>query len=242
MTKARTLIENILKRKLYSFVGQTRSRTGNVFRSTVVYAAAVPCILTCGFSKRIITCYQARAEGSRHAGQETSLASLRSNLRCAGVNVLYWRKYFRHCWDCCNLSVGVALNARLTTNGMCAKNNTNIFVARPSNKEWARRVISIVACCHSVKLCALTARAFRSQQYLIIFVDLCIFLPFQISSPSFYFSCTSPSAHLPRFIRLFILHFPLFYIHSIHHKSFYVFIFLSAFNSIMLALVVSVPL
>jgi len=30
--------------------------------------------------------------------------------------------------------------------------------------EWAGRVISIVACCHSVKLCALAARLFQSQQ------------------------------------------------------------------------------
>ena len=30
--------------------------------------------------------------------------------------------------------------------------------------EWSRRVISIDACCHSEKLCALAARAFRSQQ------------------------------------------------------------------------------
>jgi len=33
-------------------------------------------------------------------------------------------------------------------------------VARTSNN----RVISVVACCHSVKLCALAARAFGSQQ------------------------------------------------------------------------------
>jgi len=33
-------------------------------------------------------------------------------------------------------------------------------VARASNN----RMISIVACCHSVKLCALATRAFRSQQ------------------------------------------------------------------------------
>jgi len=31
--------------------------------------------------------------------------------------------------------------------------------------EWLRRMISIVACCHSVKLCALAARAFWSQHY-----------------------------------------------------------------------------
>ena len=30
--------------------------------------------------------------------------------------------------------------------------------------EWSRRVISVVACCHSMKLCELAARAFRSQQ------------------------------------------------------------------------------
>ena len=34
---------------------------------------------------------------------------------------------------CCNLSIGVALNKRFTTNGMCAKNNTRIYVARTSN-------------------------------------------------------------------------------------------------------------
>ena len=32
--------------------------------------------------------------------------------------------------------------------------------------EWSWHVIFIVACCHSVKLCALAARAFRSQQYI----------------------------------------------------------------------------
>ena len=30
--------------------------------------------------------------------------------------------------------------------------------------EWLQRMISIVACCHSVKLYALAAKAFRSQQ------------------------------------------------------------------------------
>jgi len=36
------------------------------------------------------------------------------------------------------LPVGVALNVRFTTNGMCVKNNTHIFVARTTNN----RVIS----------------------------------------------------------------------------------------------------
>jgi len=88
---------------------------------------------------------------------------------------------------CCNLSVGVALNVWFTTNGMCAKNNIHTYVARTSNNKWSWRVIShdtsmwtiernyqharrvIMACdlycCHSVKLCALAVRAFRSQQW-----------------------------------------------------------------------------
>ena len=48
--------------------------------------------------------------------------------------------------DCCwNLSVDVALNVRLTTNGMCVKNNTHIYVTWTSNK----RVISLgdLYCC-----------------------------------------------------------------------------------------------
>jgi len=42
---------------------------------------------------------------------------------------------------------------------------TPIYMWREQAKiEWSRRVISIVACCHSVKLCAHAAQAFRSQQ------------------------------------------------------------------------------
>jgi len=33
--------------------------------------------------------------------------------------------------------------------------------------EQLRRMISIVACCHSVKLCALTAQAFRSLEFVL---------------------------------------------------------------------------
>ena len=39
-----------------------------------------------------------------------------------------------HC-GCCNLSVGVALNVRFTTNGMFAKNNSHIYVARTNNSR-----------------------------------------------------------------------------------------------------------
>ena len=71
---------------------------------------------------------------------------------------------------CCNLSAGVALNARFTTNGMCSKNNTPIHSRWREHPiiEWSRRVISIIACCHSTKLCAHAAQAFRLQQLLCV--------------------------------------------------------------------------
>ena len=42
----------------------------------------------------------------------------------------------------------------------CERLNTMTSV----RAEWLRRMISIAACCHSVKHCAHAARAFRSQQ------------------------------------------------------------------------------
>jgi len=47
--------------------------------------------------------------------------------------------------QCCNLSVSATLNERFTTNGMCEKNNTYIYVAQTSNN----RVISssVLYCC-----------------------------------------------------------------------------------------------
>jgi len=50
-----------------------------------------------------------------------------------------------HCT--CNLSVGVALNVRFTTNGMCVKNNTHIYVARTSNNR-------VIAACDLLLLVA----------------------------------------------------------------------------------------
>jgi len=58
--------------------------------------------------------------------------------------------------------LGVALNVWFTTNGMCVKNN-NIYMWREQAViEKLRRMISIVACCHSAKLSAHAARAFRT--------------------------------------------------------------------------------
>ena len=59
----------------------------------------------------------------------------------------------------------LALSWMPTMNGMCVKNNT-IYTRRGQEiLEWSRQVNSIVACCHSAKLCAHAARVFWSQQY-----------------------------------------------------------------------------
>jgi len=44
-----------------------------------------------------------------------------------------WKSHGSFSTWCCNLSVGVALNVWFTTNGMCAKKNNHIYVARTSN-------------------------------------------------------------------------------------------------------------
>jgi len=80
----------------------------------------------------------------------------------ASVSFASWGKSY-----CCNFSAGVALNALFTMNGMCAKNNTMYMWRKQAIIKWSRRVNSIVACCHSAKLCALAARAFGSQHYAV---------------------------------------------------------------------------
>jgi len=66
--------------------------------------------------------------------------------------------------DFCNLSDNIALNVWFTTNGMWVKTNTHNthigYLVSTSNN----RVISIVACCYSVKLYTHAARAFQLQQ------------------------------------------------------------------------------
>ena len=44
---------------------------------------------------------------------------------------------------CCNLSVGVALNVRLATNGLCTKNNNTYTWCEQAIIEWSWRVISV---------------------------------------------------------------------------------------------------
>jgi len=58
---------------------------------------------------------------------------------------------------CCNLSVGVAVYMRFTTNGMCTKNNTHIYVAQTSNN----RVISL----GSPLLLAVTVQGFAHMPF-----------------------------------------------------------------------------
>ena len=48
---------------------------------------------------------------------------------------------------------------------VCTWRTTSIYVCRRQAEiEWAQRGISLVACCHSVKLCILAAWAFQLQQ------------------------------------------------------------------------------
>jgi len=61
---------------------------------------------------------------------------------------------------CCNLSGGIALTVWFTMNGMCTKNNNMYTWRKQAIIEWSRWVNSIVACCHSAKLCTHAARAF----------------------------------------------------------------------------------
>ena len=46
-------------------------------------------------------------------------------------------------WSCCNLSDGVALIMWFTTNGMCVKNKTIIYVARASNSKRDCDVVAL---------------------------------------------------------------------------------------------------
>jgi len=66
---------------------------------------------------------------------------------------------------CCNLSVGVVLNVWFTMNRICRKNNTTYMWCEQAIVEY---VNSIVAYCHSVKLCTLATQAFQSQQPTVI--------------------------------------------------------------------------
>jgi len=46
-----------------------------------------------------------------------------------------WDEQEKTPWLCCNLSVAVALNVLFTTNGMCANNNTHVYVTQTSNNR-----------------------------------------------------------------------------------------------------------
>ena len=62
---------------------------------------------------------------------------------------------------CCSLSVSIVLNVRFTANGICV---TTPVWREQTEIKLARRGIFIVAWCHSVKVCALAALPFQSQQ------------------------------------------------------------------------------
>ena len=90
---------------------------------------------------------------------------------CTRLNFLYFenhhwnglRKFLLFQCDyfnCCNLSSGIALNVWFATNEMCTKKNTTFMWREQAIIEWSRHMNSIVACCHSAKLCTHATWAF----------------------------------------------------------------------------------
>jgi len=106
-----------------------------------------------------------RAEQNDYA-RLSNLLKMRSKMRLLYSDVCFTsRPISRHRTEviiakCCNHLVGAVLNGRSSVNGSAL----SIAPLRREQAiiEWSRRVISIVACCHSVKLCA----HFQPQQGL----------------------------------------------------------------------------
>jgi len=69
---------------------------------------------------------------------------------------------YKHVDTVATSPVALRWNARFTTNGMWAKKNNIYTWCEQAIIECLRRMISIVACCHSAKLCAHAAWDFRS--------------------------------------------------------------------------------
>ena len=89
-----------------------------------------------------------RYEQSTHLIYIPSLFSCISNVYIVATSPLAL------CWMCDSPRTG------------CSRRTILIYMwHKQAITQWSRRIISVVACCHSVKLCALAARAFRSQQY-----------------------------------------------------------------------------
>ena len=84
-----------------------------------------------------------------------------------------------HCKEgrCYNLSVDVALNVRFTTNGMCAKNNTDKYVARTSNNRVTLSGDLTDFCCCLLPQCeALRTCATQQDQLKHIKTFICLLL------------------------------------------------------------------
>jgi len=86
-----------------------------------------------------------------HTLKKKALSRVALMKRLAGVG---WGASF-----CCNLSGGIALIVWFTTNGMCVKNNTIIYVARASN---SKRDCKHDLCCCLLPRCE-ALRTFRSR-------------------------------------------------------------------------------
>ena len=125
------------------------------------WALRVISIVTCCHSVKLCA-HAARAFQSQQGGALTRMwrwCQVQPSQKERAIDAVRWKR--RGC--CCNLSVDVVLKVRFTTTG-CALRVTPIYMWREQAIiEWSRRVISIIACWHCVKLCALATRASRSQ-------------------------------------------------------------------------------
>jgi len=95
------------------------------------WALRVISIVTCCHSVKLCA-HAARAFQSQQGGALTRMwrwCQVQPSQKERAIDAVRWKR--RGC--CCNLSVDVVLKVRFTTNGMCAKSNTHIYVARTSN-------------------------------------------------------------------------------------------------------------
>jgi len=74
----------------------------------------------------------------------------------------------------CNLLVSTVLHAQFTTNRICAKNSTYIYVARTSNNRVIWWVTSNNACKPGEQLVVLANGSYKSDLYCCLLPKLCV--------------------------------------------------------------------
>jgi len=134
----------LLSRTIYIKQTSNEQRKGDWFLNSLCtigsHRRSLQCDERCCFRKTSISnCPRNQLSAAISVGQE-SRNDILGTTGTTRFNVSYfWR-----------LPVGAASHARCTTNRMCAKNGMWMRCEQ-AVIAWARRVVSIVACCHSVK-------------------------------------------------------------------------------------------